>query len=75
MTRSMVKMSGKGDEVVAEYDVETATPERLAEIEKEFNEMLAKGYFAADITDKKNEEIRSFDPNADILMIPAVQGG
>lgn len=75
MLRTMVKMSGKGDEVVAEYDTETITPERLAEIEAEFDAMTAKGFFAADVTDKKNEFIKKFDPEADILMIPQVQGG
>lgn len=75
MTRTMVKMSGKGDEQVAEYDVDVTSPERLAEIENEFNAMIAKGCFAADITDKKGEFITKFDPNADILMIPQIQGG
>ena len=75
MKRSIVKMSGKGDEVVAEWETETATPERLAEIEKEFNEMVGRGYFAADITDQRNEFVKEFDPNADILMIPRIQGG
>lgn len=75
MQRSMVKMSGKGDEVVAEYTPGVTSPERLEQIEKEFNEMIKKGYFAADITDKKNEFIKDFDPNADILMIPKIQGG
>ena len=75
MKRSIVKMSGKGDEVVAEWETETATPERLAEIEKEFKEMVGRGYFAADITDQRNEFVKDFDPNADILMIPRIQGG
>ena len=75
MPRTMVKMSGKGDEVVAEYAPGVTSPERLAEIEKEFNEMIKNGYFAADITDKKDEFIKKFDPNADILMIPAIRGG
>jgi len=75
MSRSIVKMSGKGDETVAEWDIETVSPERLEEIEKEFAQMTANGYFAADVTDKRNELIQKFDPNADILMIPNVQGG
>ena len=61
--------------MVAEYALGVTSPERLAEIETEFNEMIKKGYFAADITDKKNEFIKNFDPNADILMIPKIQGG
>lgn len=73
--RKIRKMSQGGDDCVAEYDTETVTPERLAEIEKEFNEMMAKGYIAADITDKKDELIKEFKSGADILMIPKVSGG
>ena len=72
MKRIMRKMSGAGDELVAEWN-ETATPERLLEIEKEFNEMTAKGYWAADID--KSEVIQKFDPNANILLLPKMQGG
>lgn len=75
MLRTMVKMSGKGDEKVAEYDVETRSPDQLQEIETEFNAMIAKGYSAFNITDKENEQMRAFDPNADILMVPCIQGG
>jgi len=35
----------------------------------------AAGWFAADISDKRNVLIREFDPNADILLIPKMQGG
>ncbi len=70
--RVMRKMSGKGDEQVAEWN-ETATPEDLEKIEKEFNELTSKGFFAADI--EKGELIDKFDPNANILMIPRMQGG
>ncbi len=75
MLRRLRKMSMKGDEVLQEWDTETATPDKLKEIEKEFNEMTAKGYFAADITEGKNEIIKKFDPNADTLLIPRMQGG
>lgn len=68
----MRKMSGRGDETVAEWDAATS-PERLAEIEREFNGMVRSGYFAADV--KKEEIIQAFDPAADILMIPRMQGG
>ena len=64
-----------GDKTLAEWYTETVSEERLAEIEKEFNEMVAHGYFAADISEKKNVLIREFDPNAEILLIPRVQGG
>ena len=64
-----------GDQILAEWDTETVGPERLSEIEKEFNEKIAQGWFAADISEKRNVLIGRFDPNAEILMIPRVQGG
>jgi hypothetical protein len=64
-----------GDKVLAEWDTETVSPERLAEIEKEFNELIAQGWFAADISDKQGALIREFCPEAEILLIPKVQGG
>lgn len=73
--RKMRKINHEGDRTLAEYDTETTSPERLAEIEKEFNEYLAHGWFAADITDKRDVIIKRFDPNADILLIPRIQGG
>jgi hypothetical protein len=70
--RIMRKMSGAGDELVAEWD-ETVAPERLAEIEKEFNSWMAKGNWAADID--KEEVIKKFDPNANVLLMPRLVGG
>jgi len=64
-----------GDKTLAEWDTETVTPQRLNEIEKEFNEKMAQGWFAADISDKKDVLIREFNPQAEILLIPRVQGG
>lgn len=64
-----------GDKTLAEWNTETTSPERLAEIEKEFNQKMAQGYFAADISDKKDVLIHKFDQNAEILLIPRVQGG
>ena len=52
-----------------------SSQQRLAEIEKEFNEKVAQGWFAADISEKRDVLIREFDPNAEILLIPRVQGG
>ncbi len=72
MKRLMRKMSAKGDECVAEWN-ETATPAELEKIEKEFNELTARGYFAADI--EKAEIIQKFDPNVSILLIPKMAGG
>jgi hypothetical protein len=65
----------QGDKVVAEWDTETVSSERLNEIETEFKEKMAAGWFAVDINDKRNQLIREFDPNAEILLIPRVHGG
>lgn len=75
MIRSLRMICAGGDKELAKWNTETVSPERLAEIEKEFNEKMAQGYFAADISEKRNELIKKFDPNADILLIPRVQGG
>jgi hypothetical protein len=64
-----------GDKVIAEWDTETISPDRIAKIEKEFNEKVSQGWFAADISDNRNVLIRQFDQNAEILLIPRVQGG
>ena len=69
----MRRMSGKGDELVAEWDPATVSEERLLEIEKEFKDWQGKGGFAGNLD---NEElIETFDPNANILLIPKIQGG
>ena len=64
-----------GDETLAEWDTDTVSPQRLREIEQEFNEKIAQGWFAADIAEKRGVLIREFEPNAEILLIPRVQGG
>jgi hypothetical protein len=64
-----------GDKTLMEWDTEAISPERLQEIEAEFNSKLQQGFFAADITDGRNVLIQKFDPNADTLLIPAVKGG
>jgi hypothetical protein len=64
-----------GDKTLAEWDTETVSQQRLSEIEKEFNDKVAQGWFAADISEKRDVLIREFDPNAEILLIPRVQGG
>jgi hypothetical protein len=64
-----------GDKVIAEWDSDTIDPDHLTEIETEFKEKMAAGWFAVDIHDKRNEFIRDFDANAEILLIPKVQGG
>jgi hypothetical protein len=64
-----------GDKVIAEWDTKEISPDRLTEIETEFKEKMAAGWFAVDIYDKRNKLIREFDPDAEILLIPRVQGG
>jgi hypothetical protein len=64
-----------GDKVIAEWDTDAVSPDRLNEIETEFKEKMAAGWFAVDIHEKRNQLIREFDPNAEILLIPRVQGG
>jgi hypothetical protein len=73
--KTLRMMCSGGDKTLAEWDTENATPECLAEIEKEFNEKIAQGWFAADISEKRDILIDQFDPKADILLIPRVQGG
>jgi hypothetical protein len=68
-------MCAGGDKVLAEWDTETDTRESLKEIEEEFNEAIAGGWFAADISGNRNTLIDHFDPAAEILLIPRVQGG
>ncbi len=68
-------MCASGDKTLAEWDTGTVSPQQLGEIEREFNEKIAQGWFAADISDKRDVLIREFDPNAEILLIPRVQGG
>lgn len=68
-------LSAAGDEILAEWDTETVSPERLQEIEAEFNSKTQQGFFAVDITYGRNKFMRKFDPDAEILMIPAVRGG
>jgi hypothetical protein len=75
MIRAMRMLCNQGDKVIAEWDTETVSPRRLAEIEAEFKEKMAAGWFAVDINEKRNQLIRDFDPNAEILLIPRVQGG
>ena len=62
-----------GDKTLAEWETQTVSPQRLTEIEREFNEKLSQGWFAADISEKRDVLIREFDPNAEILLIPRVR--
>lgn len=71
-TFKMTRMSGRGDQLVREWD-ETATPEALQEIEREFAAKMKEGYFAADLG--TNALMDGFKPDTDILLIPKLQGG
>jgi hypothetical protein len=73
--RKMRMMCAGRDKTIAEWDTETTTPQRLAEIEKEFSGRLSQGWFAADISENRNVSIQKFDQNAEVLLIPRVQGG
>lgn len=73
--RKLRMICAGGDKTLAEWETENVTAQRLSEIEKEFNEKMAQGWFAADISEKRDVLIREFDPNAEILLIPRVQGG
>lgn len=73
--RKLRVLCAEGDKTLAEWDNQTITPEQLDQIEAEFNVKMRQGFFAADLTEGKNLLIKRFDPNADILLIPRVQGG
>ena len=75
MTRMMRLICSDGDRPIAEWDTDTVTPKRLEEIEREFNKRMSDGWFAVDITEKRNTLLKEFDPNSDILLIPRVHGG
>ena len=68
-------LCSEGDKIVRKWDTETVSQQRLAEIEQEFHEKMAAGWFAVDINEKRNRLIREFDPDAEILLIPRLQGG
>ena len=69
----MRQMSGRGDQVVAEWDETTTTQPDMDEFKAGFNSWLARGGVAADLT--TNELIREFKPDTDILLIPKFAGG
>ena len=73
--RKLRMLSAAGDEALAEWDTETLSPQRLQEIEAEFNAKMQQGFFAVDITEGRNRLTRKFDPNAETLLIPPVRGG
>ena len=74
-SRKMRMLCAGGDETVAEWDTDTVTPQRLREIEMEFDSKMQQGFFAADLTDGRNVLIKKFDPRMQILLIPRVKGG
>ncbi len=75
MIHTLKRLSNNGDSSIAEWDTESLTPKRLHEIEQEFNLYREKGWFAADLTNGRNTLVENFDKDADLLLIPRVQGG
>lgn len=75
MKHSLRKLSPRGDDLIAEWEPDTVTPERLQEIQREFDQLMQRGYLAADVTDQRNVLVNEFDPNADLLLIPRMAGG
>lgn len=87
MKRTLSMLSSKGDTLLAEVDTETKeatilrdevsgmTKAEIAEVEALFQQKISQGYSAFVTTDQKNEQIRQYDPNEDILLVPAMQGG
>ena len=73
--RQLRMLSAAGDETLAEWNTETLSPQRLQELEAEFNAKMKQGFFGVDITNGRNKFITKFDPNADTLLLPAVRGG
>ena len=71
--KALRMISPRGDDTLAVWDETTITPERLQEIQREFDDKMARGYFAANIDTM--EITKEFDPNANTLLIPRVQGG
>jgi hypothetical protein len=74
-SRKLRMLCAGGDKTLAEWNTETVSPERLREIEAEFIGRMKQGFFAADISHGRNTLTRTFDPNADTLLIPPVKGG
>lgn len=62
----LTRISGAGDELVAEW-TETTDKTRLEEIEKEFNEKMKEGYFAANL-ETNDTAGRAFDQQTGICL-------
>ncbi|MDP3731019.1 MAG: hypothetical protein Q8R34_00810 [bacterium] len=82
MTRTMKKlrMGPKEKNLLAEWDPETITEERLKEIKEIFDAWLAKGVaFNVTLADQESGAygvlMKEFDKEKDILLYPRVQGG
>lgn len=88
MKRCLRVMSSQGDTVLAEMDTEkkefkirdeqqnALRNAEIAELEALFNQKVGAGYAAFDITTpEKHSQIRKLDPNAEILLVPRMQGG
>ena len=73
--RTIRMLCAGGDKTLAEWNPETIEAEKLEEIQRAFQQKMKEGFFAADVTDGRNVLTKRFDPNADLLLIPRVQGG
>lgn len=75
--RQLRRLSSGGDMLIGEWDTSTVSKERLEEIEAEYDRFVLKGWTPADITDKKDVLVpgEKFNPEADTLLIPRIQGG
>jgi hypothetical protein len=47
--RTMRMLCTDGDKALAEWDTDNLTPQRLTQIEMEFNSKIQEGFFAADV--------------------------
>jgi hypothetical protein len=52
--KTLRMICASGDKTLAEWDTETVSPHRLAEIEKEFNEKITQGWFGHSLDDRQN---------------------
>jgi len=73
--RVMRVLSVNGDSVRHEWE-ETTSPEHLAEIEAEFNQLMRREYVPLLVKEGLQQKMAQFDPNAEeILFIAPLIGG
>lgn len=72
MRGMMKKMSGAGDELVAEW-TEITSEKQLSLIQEEYTRLIDSGYTPGNL--KTGKLMSAFDPDAEILMIQRMRGG